>query len=329
MGNKTLIPTLTAGCLLLALGVPALAATQVNTSTAIGITPNPVVESNPATLTGTLTTQGSPSSTWNGADMAIQRATNNGLIPTDARNPLGIAIGDPVGCGFGGEAGQSGNSPHITWVNVASGTTSGAGAFSTTFGTTGLGGKTIGFRADHDNQTIGGNHLRKSTSPCADLVIQSAPSGPGACTPGASIAATLASGDGTPPPGSSGPWTFRITVTACGPLTGVTAQGGANGWAPVTNAVPSSGTTVDVRKATNKNTIHLWTIGNMADGQTADLDVTVSGTIPATAPDCQLRYLSGPWSASYTLPMATTRTKSGYSGRVTITVDDPAVSTCP
>jgi len=29
------------------------------------------------------------------------------------------------------------------------------------------------------------------------------------------VGATLASGNGTPPPGASGPWTFRISVTNC------------------------------------------------------------------------------------------------------------------
>lgn len=322
MDAKTLIPTLTAGCLVLALCGPALAATQVNTSTAIGISPNPVTEGQTATLTGTLTNQagGAPIS---GGNMNIQQATNHDLLTTDPSNPSGIPIGDPVYCGFGGEAGGSGNYPHITWVGVASGTTDGSGNFSTGFVTSvGMGGQTIGFRAQHPEQSTGGStgyNYKASASACLDLAIDPIPPNPG-CTPGATIAVTRAGGDGTPPPGSSGPWTFRVTVTACGALTGVTAQGGANGWAGVTGYTPDTGSAA-IRKSTKKNTILLWTIGDMTDGQSANLDVTVSGTIPGNAPDCQLRYLSGPWSALYTLPMETTATKSDYSGRAAITVD--------
>lgn len=324
MSNKIWIPAWAAGCLLLALGGPVLAA-NIATSTDIVISPNAVVEGNPSTITGRLTYSGGGA--INGGDMSILKATNNDVTPVNPGDP---AIGAPVPCGFGGEAGSSGNFPHITWVGVANGTTNASGDFSTVFNTSvGMGGKNIGFMAEHPNQNTGGNNLQKSKSACMDLVINSTPPGPG-CTPGATIAATFASGDGTPPPGSSGQWTFRITVTACGPLTGVTAQGGANGWAGVTGYTPDTGSAA-VRKETKKNTILLWNIGNMTDGQTANLDVTVSGTIPNTAPDCQLRYLSGPWSALYTLPAETTATKSIYSGRVAITVDtnDDGNPTCP
>jgi hypothetical protein len=330
VSNKTWTPAWAAGCLLLALGSPVLAANIV-TSTAFGISPNPVEEGSTATLTGTLTYSGGA---INGGDMNILKATNNDVTPANPGDP---AIGAPVPCGFGGESGGSGNFPHITWVGVASGTTSGTGQFSTPFATSfGMGGKNIGFMAAHPNQNTGGNNLHQSDSACMDLVINTTPPGPG-CTPGATIAATLASGDGTPPPGDSGPWSFRITVTACGPLTGVTAQGGANGWAPFQSTVPALSDyppapgQVAIRKVTKKNTILLWNIGDMADGQTANLDVTVSGPIPNTAPDCELRYLSGAWSASYTLPSATTRTKSEYSGRVAITVDanDDGNPSCP
>jgi hypothetical protein len=322
MSNKTWIPAWVAGCLLLALGSPVLAA-NIDTSTAIGINPNPVIEGNPAAITGTLTYSGGA---IDGGDMNILKATNKNVAPVSPGDP---AIGDPVPCGFRGALG------HTEWVQIASGTTNGSGQFSTDFNTSvGMGGKNIGFMAAHPDQFIGSSSdkdkLQKSESACMDLVINPTPPGPGSCTPGATIAATLASGDGTPPPGDSGPWSFRITVTACGPLTGVTAQGGANGWAGVTDYTTATGSAA-VRKATKKNTILLWDIGDMADGQTANLDVTVSGPIPNTAPDCELRYLSGAWSASYTLPSATTRTKSEYSGRVAITVDtnDDGNPSCP
>src|ERR1041385_9008287 len=171
------------------------------------------------------------------------------------------------------------------------------GTFGTVFDSTGLGGSTIGFRTHYTGTGAAG--FSESKSPCTDLVINDGPS----CTPGATIAATLASGDGTPTPDNSnstpdGPWTFRLTVTACGDLTGVTAQGGGNGWADLVSGGldPDTGSAA-IRKQNKKTPVILWTIGDMTDGEVANLDVTVNGNIPKGSPCGQIRSLSGAWSA--------------------------------
>lgn len=277
---------------LLILAAPmALAATNVITF--ISLTPNPVTDPSPATITGTILERvppNTPGGPVSGANVAIQELELLGV---------GVACESP--------------SPPAVWGNIYNATTDINGRVSTTFDTTGLGGRTICFRTKPDDSSV----VSGNPSPGADLVILPPVS---ACTPGATIAATLAAGDGTPGTGNTGPWTFRITVTACGPLTNVTAQGGANGWAPVSGAFPDYGTVAD-RKVNKNNTIKLWTIGTMTSGQVANLDVVVEGPIPHSAPDCQVRYLSGPWSAMFSTDGGITSTKSVYSGRVSVSVD--------
>lgn len=267
--------------------------------------PNPVVDPAPATLTGTLLYTG---------NQGPGNATGHTLYPADGDPVVGVSLrieelelgGVGVPCGTAG----------ATWIQIFGDTTNASGQVSTNFDTTGLAGSTICFRTQNPAQ--GGDHgIPAAQSPEVDLVI----TGPSACTAGANIAATFAAGDGTPAPGDSGPWSFEITVTACGDLTGVTAQGGANGWAGVVSAVPDVGS-VAVRKQTKKNTILLWTIGDMNDGDEAHLFVVVDGDIPHSAPDCQQRFLSGAWSATYSDDGGATYQKSTYSGRVSITVDD-------
>jgi hypothetical protein len=63
---------------------------------------------------------------------------------------------------------------------------------------------------------------------------------------------------------------------------------------------------------------------NIANGATETIDVNVSGCIPPSAPDGQVRYLSGAWSAAYN---SGGPQKSNYSGRVSITVD--STMSCP
>ena len=172
---------------------------------------------------------------------------------------------------------------------------------------------TVAFRTHY--VTGGGSHrVNTHFSAAVDLVINPSSS----CgTPGVTVGATLASGNGTPPPGASGPWTFRISVTNCTgvSLTNVKVQGGSNGWAPVTGTSASSGSVVI--KGNKRNQVLTWTV-DIADGATVTLDVTVNGTIPGSAPDGQIRYLSGAWSAVY--DDGSGPQKSAYSGRVFITV---------
>jgi hypothetical protein len=70
-------------------------------------------------------------------------------------------------------------------------------------------------------------------------------------------------GDGMPAPGESGPWAFTVRLKACENLDFVSAQGGANGWAPIKWYTQSTGTVEEMVK--NKNTVYLWTIGAMSD----------------------------------------------------------------
>lgn len=171
---------------------------------------------------------------------------------------------------------------------------------------------TVGFRAHY--VTGGGqDKVETHSSVAVDLQILLSCSG-------ITVGATLASGNGTPPPGASGPWTFRISVQNCTgvDLTDVKVQGGSNGWAPITNIVVSSGDFT--RRTNNRNEVITWTV-NVADGTTVTIDVTVNGTIPANAADGQIRYISGAWSAVY--DAGSGPQKSDYSGRVFLTVTVP------
>ena len=278
------------------------------TKSAISYSANPVTEGTDVTITATVLYTGTFGS---GPTHSPLPALNDPVVGDTVQiQQLQVEIEENVFVGV------ACGTPDSDFNDIDSGPTNGSGQFSTVFDTTDLGGKTICFRALHPDS--GGQHGNDtSSSPGVDLVINAQTE----CTPGATVAATLASGDGTPAPGpNSGPWTYRITVTACGGLTGVTAQGGSNGWAGVTDASPDTGS-VAVRKQTKKNTIHLWTIGDMTGGQVANLDVTVDGPIPNSAPDCQIRFLNGPWSATYSTDDGATFQKSEYSGRVTVSVD--------
>jgi hypothetical protein len=63
-----------------------------------------------------------------------------------------------------------------------------------------------------------------------------------------------------------------------------------------------------------------WTV-DIADGATVFIDVTVNGTIPANAPDGQIRYISGAWSAVY--DDGGGPQESDHSGREFLTVTVP------
>jgi hypothetical protein len=107
-------------------------------------------------------------------------------------------------------------------------------------------------------------------------------------------------------------------------LIGVTAQGGTNGWAQLVdrskNSLDPDTGTADVRNADKKTDVILWAIGNMAKGQTANLLIDRSGSSPPKTPDCQIRHLSGPWSALFSTD-GNLFEKSDYTGRVSIQVD--------
>lgn len=271
----------------------------------ISLDPNPATDGTSVDITGTLLytgTRGAGSATGHG-DLANEDDPVQGeTVKIEQRQLDGVG----VSCATVGAA----------FVEIFSNTTDSNGEVLYAFDTTGLGGNTIGFRAHHAAE--GGSHgSEQAQSPCVDLVITLDD-----CE-GAIISATFADGDGTPSPALplAGPWTFLIEVTACEALNGVSAQGGTNGWAPMTGFAPSTGS-VNVRQ-NKKNQVLTWTIGNMGAGQTETLEVTVDGGIKPGTPDGTILFLSGPWSTTFSTDGGTTFQKSEYTGRVTVTVDNP------
>ena len=188
------------------------------------------------------------------------------------------------------------------------------GILAYTQDTTGLGGQVLGYRASYQ----GGGNFDNSTTICTDLTVNEE-----ACS-GATISIELAYGPGAPPPGGPYAWGFDVIVHACEDLYGVSAQGGTNGWAALDGRSAYSLITdfgdAAIRKANKKTDVILWSIGDMTAGQTATLSVPLSGSIPTKTPDCQVRYLSGSWSALFSTDGINFE-KTDYTGRVSIQVD--------
>lgn len=266
---------------------------QIDTISSIAFSKNPACEGDIVTITGTTLINGTQH------DAVPGTPVTTGTIKIQQ---LQLA-GSPVACGTTG----------ADYVDVASGTPNSSGQLSYAFNTAGLAGQSIGFRTHY---VTPGGHPAPATgqSTCDTLSIITC--GP-PCS-GVTIGATLASGDGTPCPGVTGCWEFRITVTACEAVTNVTAQGGTSGWTTYDSFSASTGSAA-LRMPDKKGAqILVWTIGNMAKDEVQTLDVKVCGAIPSTSPDGEARYLSGPWSAKYTI--GSTQFKSAYSGRVSLTV---------
>jgi hypothetical protein len=195
------------------------------------------------------------------------------------------------------------------------------GLLSYAFDTTGFGGSVVGFEA----QYTGGQTFENAGQICTDVTIAEP------CV--ATISIDRVEGPGAPAAGGSYEWAFRVKVHACVDLKNVSAQGGTNGWAQLIGRSadslhPTLGTAA-IRKANRKTDVILWTIGNMAKGTDAYLTVDLSGSIPRKTADCQIRYLSGAWSALYSEDGIVTE-KSDYTGRVTVQVDsDGNPDNCP
>ena len=291
--------------LLLAVAIGPVAADTAAGTTTIAFS------SNPATLSGsaaadvtisTTTTAGSHVDKIDEGKVIIEVATDN---PTEGAGNLvsssyvGTIYWDPLN-----DPGQSPSSGATSLPLDLDGLLATYGAVAPI---------TVAFRAHY--VTGGGSHkIDTHFSSAVDLVINV----DSVCAySGVTVGATLASGNRSPAPGASGPWTFRISVTNCTGvnLTDVKVQGGSNGWAPMTTYVASSGN-VTV-KSNKRNEVLTWVV-DIADGATVTIDVTVNGTIPGSAPDGQIRYLSGAWSAVY--DDGSGPQKSAYSGRVFITV---------
>ena len=300
----------------------AWAVAAINTCSSISLSENPATDGDSVTVTGTVVERGTGN--------CPAAATTTPITQGNAEIQENQVSGTPVSCGTRGLCtagtvgaqcngngqcntiiGNDGVCTHSAFVDIKSGGLDGNGQISTGFDTTGLGGGSIGFQTNYERVTSPTN-INGSTSACLDLVVD--PAAP-PCA-GATIGAILAVGDGTPAPSTNESWTFRINVHACQEITGVTAQGGTNGWAPMTGSSASTGT-VAVRN-NKKNQVLLWNIGHMNAGDNQTLDVTVAGK---TAAYCDaLEFLSGPWSTTFSTDGGSTFTKSDYTGRVSITV---------
>lgn len=188
--------------------------------------------------------------------------------------------------------------------------------FFVDFDTTGLGGTSQVFRTHY----IGGSDYNGSFDGCLQLVINVYTP----CNGDLEITAIRASGEGAPEPGT-GPyeWMYTIKVLACTNLTGVSAQGGNNGWTTFNypdDAYTDTGS-VEVRKQNKKTAVLLWTIGDMNEGDEATLDITLHGSIKPGTPCDTILNLNGGWSATYGLVGDETVYKTDpHTDQVTITV---------
>jgi hypothetical protein len=303
MKSRTMKCALLVGsvALLLSLGSGTVLAHKNKTSTAISFSENPVSAGMPVTITATVTYTGT---TGPGSSQGHDSVPPSGT-------PV---VGDTVQIqqlqlnGVGVQCGTLG----ATFVNIAMGSTNSSGQFSTTFDTTGLGGKKICFRAHHPDS--GGAHGNdESMSPAVDLQIDPPP-----CN-SVQIGAERAAGPGNPTPGTYN-WTFRITVKNCDLSTrNFKVQGGTSGWTTFLDAVPSEGNYTI--RTNNKNEVITWIV-ELSPGEEQHIDVTVTGTIKPGTPDGTVLYLSGPWSAAYKDDLGNPA-KSDYTGRVSITVSNP------
>src|SRR5690348_2630860 len=220
---------------------PAFATQPICTSVATSFDPsNPVSAGTLVGVTGTVKQAGAV----NGCQGGIAGTPVSVGTMTEQENQingLGVPCGKGICTGVGGPPDGSvcsnssecnptaeGHCVKATLTAIGSGSPDSNGQLAVPFDTTGLDNKVIGFESSY----VGDSYcFQNSSSPCVDLVIgPGGGTGGGACPSGeASIAATRAAGNGTPPPGDAECWTFRITVNACDTLTGVTAQGGSNG----------------------------------------------------------------------------------------------------
>ncbi len=263
-------------------------------ATTLEVYPNPVTEGDIATFTATVTypnRTGTPP--IEGAKVDLQQ--------------LQLPDGTPVQVGTSG----------ADWVTILTECTDSQGKATFYFDTSGHGGSTIGFRAKTDRKP---NAWSESQSAAIDLQIV-----PG-CT-GVQIGATLAAGNGSPPPGYTGCWTFRITVKNCDLSTRVfKVQGGSNGWANFQSALasevaPGYSPNPEIR-SNRRNEVITWWV-ELDPGEEQYIDVTVCGTIKPSTPIGTVLYLSGAWSAAY-VDDDGNPAKSDYTGRVSLTVSEPS-----
>lgn len=273
----------------------AAAAPAPTTTTLLQFSQNPVTEGTDVTITGTTTYDGSGLPVV-GETLQIQmkQSTDTAYDPT-----LGVA------CDAAGTFKQ---------VPPNNADTDANGQVSKLFPTTGLGGKTICFKANHPaNGTVSG----ASHSGEINLIINA-----GTCTgvtlSNPSVSGGTVNGDGS----VSGPWTITMRLTNClgGDPIAFKVQGGANAWAPYnTNSVTKTSGDVEF-KVNKKNTVLIWNVTTGATPQDITFTVgTSASTVPCGGIDGITQYLTGAWSAAYTDPDTNLPAKSDYTARATVT----------
>lgn len=255
-----------------------LSAPPISTTSSIGFTANPVTVGDVVTVTASIT----------------PTITDTGVLRLDQYFVAGL----PAPCA----------TPGGSFTTVASVATVPFSSVDQLANTSSPG--SFGYRAHFVPQ--GGSAFHESQSACVDLVVN-----PTLCT-GLQISAINAFGTNlaSPPLFSGG---FKIIVTNCGPNTarGVTAQGGTSAWTTATVLPPSTGS-VGLRKATGGgNQILLWTLGDMAPGQVAELQINLTGPIKPNTPNGTVLTINGAWSAT------SGGAKSNYTDQITITVVNP------
>ncbi len=283
--------------LCIASATPALAAAPVPTSLSIAVNPTSITQIGSAVVTATVT-------------------PNTGTIDCGkGQIQYNILHIDTTSTG---------------WLQLANNLSVVANQFSAIFDGTLIfvtPGDRVSFRAGYES-TAGGCNFQNDAigqSPTADLLIDASAAAacPNGQITGVHIIIEGPNGVGAPPPGYAGTWSFDVKVQACEDVFDVTAQGGANGWAPVKFFTPASAAVQQFVK--NKNTVYLWTIGNLTQGQTATLTVNVGATIKNSPNECgKVKLLNGDWSAMYATVAGGARTKSDYTNYTsTITVSCP------
>jgi hypothetical protein len=273
---------------------PAFAGAPLPTTTSITVLPTPVVLSGDASADAVFTTNttSTPSN-----PTAVDAGKVNIEMATLAGVPSAVV-------------------PGIVWTDITgfAGPSSGAAQFAVDFDGLGiLPGSTVGFRAHFVGE---GGGAAEGKSDNIDVPVL------GNTCSGFNVAADMGTGNGSPAPGDSGPWQFRITLENCTgvDLYNIKAQGGSNGWAPIVGQpVVSAGSAVI--KPNKNNQIVVWNL-DMPSGSTHTILVNVDGKIPRSAACESIRYLSGPWSAVYDAGAGSQ--KSDYTGRVSVTVTCPA-----
>ena len=233
----------------IAFAAPAMAGQPVPTSLAITVSPNTIAPGGSATVTATLTPD---TGTVNCGKGQIQY------------NIFDITVSPAVSL--------------TDWVQLANNIDVTNNTFSAVFDSSVITvavGQRVSFRAGFEPAGgCGFSTIGPGQSPTTDLLINPPDSTcPNGQTTGVHVSIVGPNGVGNPPPGYSGSWTFIVRVQACEDLTNVTAQGGANGWTdnPKTILLPYIGSVTPYVK--NRNTVYLWTIGDMTEGQAADLMV--------------------------------------------------------